>query len=154
MKVVIPVAGIGVRLRPHTYSLPKPLLFVGGQTILAHLLDPIVKLNPDEVIFVVGYRGDQIREYVESRYSFKSTFVEQDRLLGLGYALDMGIRDIPDGDLLVVLGDTVVRADLSRFIAAGDNVLGVLPVDDPTRFGIVNVDNGRVTRMVEKPKEP
>jgi len=154
MRVVIPVAGAGIRLRPHTYSQPKPLLHVGGKPIIAHLLDPVVKLDPEEVIFIIGFRGQQIREYVEVNYSFKATFVQQDKLLGLGYALNLAIRDIPDGDLLVVLGDTIVKCNLLEFIGAGDNVLGVLPVDDPRRFGIVDVEDGRVVRMVEKPDHP
>jgi glucose-1-phosphate thymidylyltransferase len=154
MKVVIPVAGAGKRLRPQTHSQPKPLLQVGGKPIIAHLLDPIVKLGPEEVIFVIGYRGQQVRAYVEKNYQFKATFVQQDKLLGLGYAINLAIRDLPPGELLIVLGDTVVECDLQEVIAAGENVLGVLPVDDPERFGIVEAANGQVTRMVEKPEQP
>jgi glucose-1-phosphate thymidylyltransferase len=154
MRIVIPVAGSGTRLRPHTYSHPKPLLLVGGKPIIAHLLDPVVKLDPDEVIFVIGYRGQQVREYVEANYSFKATFVEQDKLLGLGYALNLAIQRIDSGEVLVLLGDTVVECDLREFVEAGDNVLGVLPVDDPHRFGIVTVEGGQVTRLVEKPEMP
>ncbi len=154
MRVVIPVAGAGTRLRPHTYSLPKPLLHVGGRPIIAHLLDPIVKLNPDEVVFVVGFRGEAIREYVRDNYSFKATFISQDKVLGLGYALDMGIRDLPDDDLLIILGDTIVECDLRKFVSAGDYVLGLKAVDDPRRFGIAVVNNGSVVELEEKPKEP
>jgi glucose-1-phosphate thymidylyltransferase len=154
MRVVIPVAGAGKRLRPHTHSQPKPLLHVGGKPIIAHLLDPVVKLDPEEVIFVIGFRGLQIKQYVVENYSFKSTFVEQDKLLGLGYALNLAIRDLPEDDLLVVLGDTIVECDLHQVVGAGDNVLGVLPVDDPQRFGIVTVEDGLVTQMVEKPEMP
>ena len=155
MKVVIPVAGVGKRLRPHTHTHPKPLLPVGDKPIIAHLLDPIVKLNPEEVIFVIGYRGQQVREYVEKNYPFKATFVQQDRLLGLGYAINLAVRDLPPGELLIVLGDTVVDCDLQKIIASGENnILGVLPVKDPERFGIVEVSNGQVTRMIEKPDKP
>lgn len=154
MKVVIPVAGAGKRLRPHTHSQPKPLLPVGGKPIIAHLLDPIVKLDPEEVIFVIGYRGQQVREYVENNYSFKATFVQQDRLLGLGYAVNLAVSSIPPGELLICLGDTVVECDLQKVIDAGDNILGVLPVDDPERFGVVEIADNLVTRMVEKPDNP
>jgi glucose-1-phosphate thymidylyltransferase len=154
VRVVIPVAGSGTRLRPHTYSQPKSLLQVGSKPIIAHLLDPIVKLEPAEVVFVIGYMGDRIREYVANNYAFKATFIEQDKLLGLGYAVEVAVRTIPGGDVLVVLGDTIVECDLKRFVAAGDNVLGVLPVDDPSRFGVVTVENGRVTSLEEKPDKP
>jgi len=154
MRVVIPVAGSGTRLRPHTYSQPKPLMPVGGKPMLAHLLDPVVKLRPSEVIFVIGYMGERIKEYVTANYSFRSSFVLQDKLLGLGYAVEVAVRTISDGDVLVVLGDTLVECDLRRFADAGDNVLGVMPVDSPSRFGIVYVNNGRVTKLVEKPEHP
>jgi glucose-1-phosphate thymidylyltransferase len=154
MRVVIPVAGSGTRLRPHTYSQPKPLLHVGNKPIIAHLLDPVVRLEPEEVIFVVGYMSERIREYVEANYSFKATFVPQDKLLGLGYAVDVALRAISGGDLLVLLGDTIVECDLGQFVRAGDNVLGVLPVDNPKRFGIVTVQDGRVISLEEKPENP
>ena len=154
MKVVIPVAGSGTRLRPHTYSQPKPLLEVGGKPIIAHLLDPIVKLQPEEIIFVIGYMGERIEQYVRENYSVKTTFIPQTKLLGLGYALCQAVHEIASGDVLVVLGDTIVRCNLSKFTHAGDNVIGVLPVDDPSRFGIVTVDKGRIVHLVEKPENP
>ena len=92
MKVIIPVAGVGQRLKPHTDSRPKPLLEVGGRTILDHVLKPLEGLDVDEVIFVIGHLGDQIRKYVQDHYSFNATFIEQDRLLGLGYAVNMAMH--------------------------------------------------------------
>ncbi len=154
MKVVIPVAGAGTRLRPHTFSQPKPLLEVGGKPIIAHLLDPIVKLQPEEIIFVIGYMGERIQQYVRQNYSVKTTFIPQAKLLGLGYALYQAVSDIDSGDVLVVLGDTIVRCDLVKFSKAGNNVIGVLPVNDPCRFGIVTVKDGRIVRLIEKPENP
>lgn len=154
MKVIIPVAGEGTRLRPHTHSVPKPLLAVAGKPILAHVLDPVVPLDPEEVIFVVGYRGEMIREFVESSYSFKSTFVQQDQLLGLGYATDLAMKRVSGGPLMIVLGDTVVQCDLNRFRKAGEFVLGLRQVDDPRRFGIAELSDGAVVRLVEKPENP
>ena len=154
MRVVIPAAGAGTRLRPHTHSLPKPLLHVGGRPIIAHLLDPVVKLDPEEVVFVVGSQGDRIREYVRDNYTFRSAFVRQTELLGLGYALNLAIRDIPGGELLVLLGDTIVECDLLGFVSAGDYVLGLKRVDDPRRFGIAVTENNRVVELEEKPENP
>jgi len=154
MKVIIPVAGIGTRLKPHTNSLPKPLLHIAGKTILDYLLQPLEKIKPDEVIFVVGYKGAMIREHVTRHYSFKATFVEQDRLLGLGYAVHSAMETAGDGPLLVLLGDTIVECDLGKFITTGDYTLGLRQVDDPTRFGIAEISGGFVTGVEEKPSRP
>ncbi|RKX24059.1 MAG: nucleotidyl transferase [Candidatus Zixiibacteriota bacterium] len=154
MRVVIPVAGAGTRLKPHTHSQPKALLHVAGKPIISHLLDPIVKLDPEEVIFIIGFRGDMIEDFVRRNFSFKSTFVTQEKLHGLGYALNLAIRDINDGDLLVLLGDTIVECDLHKFIKAGENVLGLRQVDDPRRFGVAVVENDRVVQLEEKPEKP
>lgn len=154
MKVVIPVAGVGTRLRPHTHSQPKPLLHVAGRTIIDYVLDPVVKLNPEEVIFVVGFMGDQIEKHVRAYYTFPSRFVTQEKLLGLGYALYQALRDIDSGSVLVVLGDTIVDADLRSFVKAGSFVLGLRQVTDPGRFGIAEVREGRIIGLEEKPDHP
>ena len=152
MKVIIPVAGTGTRLRPHTYSLPKPLLTVADKTILAHILDPVISLKPDEVIFVIGYKGDLIRKYVSENYSFIATFVEQDKLLGLGYAINLAMKSIKDEPLLIILGDTIVKCDLKKFISTGENVIGLKEVDDPSRFGIAEPSEKKIIQLVEKPE--
>jgi len=154
MKVVIPVAGVGTRLRPHTNTVPKSLLEIAGKPILDHILEPLKKISPQEVIFVIGYKGGQIRQHVTKNYKFKSTFVEQDELLGLGYAVNLALTKVGKSDLLVILGDTIVESDLKKFTSAGDFVLGVKTVDDPKRFGIADIKDGFVCRLVEKPKNP
>ncbi len=154
MKVIVPVAGVGNRLKPHTDSRPKPLLEVGGRTILDHVLKPLDGLDLDEVIFVIGHLGNQIADYVRTNYSFKANFVEQDKLLGLGYAVNVAMQEVTDGPVLIILGDTVVACDLSEFVAAGEYVLGVHKVPDPERFGVVETENGIVTAVVEKPPQP
>ncbi len=154
MKVVIPVAGVGARLKPHTHTNPKSLLEIAGQPILKHILDPINKLKPSEVIFVIGYKGEQIRKYVEDNYKFKSTFIEQDKLLGLGYAVGLAMPKVGKSDLLIILGDTIVESDLKKFISRSDYSLGVMTVDNPKRFGIAAVGGGFVSKLQEKPENP
>jgi glucose-1-phosphate thymidylyltransferase len=154
MKVIIPVAGVGSRLRPHTHSTPKVLLPVAGRPILDHVLEPIARLQPEEVTFVVGYLGAEIESYIQANYSFKSRFVWQERLLGLGHAINLAVQQMTDGPMLVVLGDTIVETDLKQFIAAGEYVLGLRKVDDPHRFGIAEVVNGYVSHLEEKPEHP
>lgn len=154
MKVIVPVAGYGSRLRPHTYSANKSLLHVAGRPILSHVLEPVIALKPDEVIFVIGFRGEEVQEYVEQTCSFKSIFVRQDRLLGLGYAVSLALDAMTDGPTLVLLGDTIVELDLGKFVAAGKNVLGLRSVEDPHRFGIAEISQGRVVGLEEKPAHP
>lgn len=154
LKIVIPVAGVGTRLRPHTYDMPKPLIPVAGRPMLAHVLDPLLDLNPAEVAFVVGHLGDQIVDYVKNNYSFKAAFIEQKDLLGLGFAINIALKELSDGPLLIVLGDTIARTDFRAFIEAGENVVGVKEVDDPRRFGIAVVDGDRVIDFEEKPDHP
>jgi glucose-1-phosphate thymidylyltransferase len=154
MKVIVPVAGAGTRLQPHTFSIPKVLLHVAGKPVLGHVLDSLTKLNPEEVIFVIGFKGELVKQYVQDNYSFRTGYVPQEELLGLGYALHLAVQAVDDGPIMVVLGDTIVDCDLGAFTASGDYVLGLRPVDDPHRFGIAEVSNGFVVGLEEKPKKP
>jgi len=154
MKAVIPVAGEGTRLRPHTHTVPKPLLKVAGKAILGHILDDVVHLGISEVVLIVGYRGRHIVDYVEANYDLKVSFVEQGERLGLGHAIYL-TKDIVGAEpVLVMLGDTIFKGDFARIVGAGGNYLGVKEVPDPERFGVVEVDGGRIVNLVEKPAEP
>jgi glucose-1-phosphate thymidylyltransferase len=154
MRVIIPVAGAGTRLRPHTFSTPKPLLTVGGKPVLAHILEPILTLPITEVVFVLGVMADQMKEYIDSHYSFRTRYIEQKDLLGLGYALHLAMEQIDTGPVLIILGDTIIRCDFNQFILSGANVLGVREVSDPHRFGIAEISNNKVVGVEEKPSQP
>jgi len=154
-KVIIPVAGIGTRLRPHTHTAPKGLLHVAGKPILGHVIDSLKQIKIDEVIFIIGFMGDQIVEYVKKNYKFKSKFIEQKELKGLGYAIYLACPEIKNNEpVLIVLGDTVFEADLSPMLKGKFDALGTKQVEDPRRFGIVEMERGFVKRLVEKPKHP
>ncbi len=156
MKVIIPAAGIGTRLRPHTYTLPKALLYVAGKPIISHILDDVVPLAPSSIVLIVGYKGELIRDFVKNRYpKLKVDFVFQAERRGIGHAVDL-TREVADtGEpLLIVLGDTIIKTDLKAVTARTTNVLGVKEVDDPRRFGVCEVSDGRITRLVEKPEKP
>src|ERR1051326_4228668 len=112
MHVIIPAAGFGTRLRPHTWSKPKPLVSVAGKPILGHVLDSIAPLHPERGIFVTGYLGDQIREYVEQQYSFPATFVHQDAMNGQAPAIRLA-REYVHGPVLVAFADTIFATDLA-----------------------------------------
>jgi len=156
MKAIIPAAGIGTRLRPHTHSLPKALLYVAGRPIISHILDEVRELDVSSVVLIVGYKGELIEECVRREYSdLHVDFVYQHERKGIGHAVYM-TRDVADtGEaLLGILGDTIIRTDLKRIVKSSKNALGVKEVEDPRRFGVVELSGGRITRLVEKPKNP
>lgn len=155
MKVIIPLAGFGKRMRPHTWSKPKPLLNVAGKPVLGHILDKLSALDVevDELIFIVGWLGEQIEEYYEaSGYGYPARSVLQTELLGQAHAIWLA-RENLSGPVLIIFVDTIFEADLSGLEASGlDGVLYVKEVEDPRRFGVTVLgDDGLVTRIVEKP---
>ncbi|MGI6035331.1 MAG: sugar phosphate nucleotidyltransferase [Limnochordia bacterium] len=156
MKVIIPVAGIGTRLRPQTHTVPKALVHVAGKPILGHILDSLEPIGVTEVVLVVGYLGDQIIDYVRENYSFQVHFVEQEERKGLGHAIYLAVRSIgPTNEpFLIVLGDTLFSGDLEAVIQAQVTAIGVKEVSNPQNFGVVEIKNGHITRLVEKPVNP
>ena len=157
MKIVIPAAGQGIRLRPHTHTLPKVMLPVAGRPIIGHILADVARLDPQEVRLVVGYRGDTIERYAERAFpDLPVRLIWQKEQLGLGHAVLQALDPGDHDEVLVVLGDTVFDVDYAKVVAHQDHVLGVRAVPDPERFGIVELDStgGRITRLVEKPAEP
>jgi len=158
VKAIIPVAGIGSRLRPHTHTQPKSLVPVAGNTILGHIIDRLTAAGLTEFVFVVGYLGDKVVSYVRRYYpDLNVTFVLQEPREGLGHALWLArdtFRHDPDG-VLILLGDTIVDVDLSALLATPSSVLAVKEVKTPSLFGIVETGpNGRVRKVVEKPTIP
>lgn len=152
MKAVIPMAGYGKRLRPHTFSRPKPLINVAGEPMLKHVLDSLGSLPIEEYIFIVGYLGEQIEEYVRANYKVKSTFVEQKEMIGQAHAIHL-TKEHLTGPVIVLFADTLFDADLSAInITDADAMIFVHQVEDPRRFGVVVQDSeGKVTQFIEKP---
>lgn len=155
MHAIIPVAGIGTRLRPFTHTLPKVLVNVAGKPILGHILDALVAQGVTSATIVTGYKGDLVEDYVRTTYSLDVTFVQQDEMLGLGHAIWVARESLADEPVLIILGDTVFDVDLGILRTAALSSLGVKHVDDPRRFGVVITNpGGFVTRLVEKPETP
>lgn len=154
MKAIIPVAGLGSRLRPHTFTLPKVLLNVAGKPILGHILDHLTSSGVSEITLVVGSMGDLIEQYVRENYSIPARFVEQQEANGLAHAVHLGLTD-EDQEVLVILGDTIFEFDLVRMMReCSDSAIGVTTVEDPRRFGVVETRGEYVSRLVEKPDQP
>jgi len=154
LKIIVPVAGIGSRLQPHTFTVPKPLISVAGESILAHIVNPLIELDPEEIIFVVGHLGDQIVDYVNRNFKVKASFVEQSDLLGLGFAVHLALHNLENCPIMVILGDTIAKTDFKSFISFGKNVVGLKEVEDPRRFGVAVTEDNRIIALEEKPKNP
>jgi glucose-1-phosphate thymidylyltransferase len=154
MKAIIPVAGIGSRLRPHTHTAPKALLHVAGKPILGHILDELIAYNIRDIVFIIGFLGEKIVEYVTKNYQIKASFIEQKELKGLGYAIHLAQEHITEEPVLIILGDTIFDLDLHEVIKGEYDSIGTKEVDDPRRFGIAVTDGKFVTELVEKPERP
>ncbi|MBN1433477.1 NTP transferase domain-containing protein [Candidatus Fermentibacterales bacterium] len=154
MQAIVPVAGAGTRLRPHTYTAPKALLEVAGKPILGHILDLLVPVGVDRLILVTGHLGEMVRDYVEASYCFDLSVAEQPVADGLGDAISRAAPFVDEGPVLVVLGDTLFSADLDPVVASDVNMIAVRKVEDPRRFGVVLMSGNRVSGLVEKPEEP
>jgi glucose-1-phosphate thymidylyltransferase len=151
---IIPIAGEGTRLRPHTYSRPKVLIDVAGKPMISHILDRLVEVGITDAVFVVGHMGGEVRDFIEREYDFNADYVEQPERKGLGHAIYLARERVREGPVLIVLGDTLFRADLSAVIGGDVSRIAVMETDDPRRFGIVELDGDRVVRIVEKPADP
>lgn len=156
MKIVIPMAGYGTRLRPHTWSKPKPLVTVAGKPVLGHVLDMFAALpSIDEVVFIVGYLGTQVQDFVAKAYpGLTARYVEQTEMLGQSHAVWLA-REGLRGPMLLVFVDTLIDTDLSGLASeTAEAIAWVKAVPDPRRFGVAEVgSNGLVSRLVEKPQD-
>ena len=154
MRAIIPVAGFGTRLKPHTYSLPKVLLNVGGKPIIAHIIEKLLEEKINKATFIIGYMGDKISEYISSHYpQLEAEYVEQTELLGLGHAVYMATPTFNDEEVFIVLGDTIFDVDLHKIFSLTESAIGIKEVEDPSRFGVTVLENDYIVKMVEKPKE-
>jgi glucose-1-phosphate thymidylyltransferase len=156
MKIVIPLAGFGKRLRPHTFTKPKPLINVAGKPVLGHVLDTFRTLDDvEEIIFIVGHLGEQIEEYVAEEYpEITAHYFRQEELNGQSTALYLA-RERLQGPMLMVFVDTIIKTDLSMLKReTADAIAWVKAVDDPRRFGVAEVGpDGYVNRLIEKPAD-
>ena len=156
MKAIIPVAGAGAKLRPHTYTQPKALIPIAGKTILSFIVDQLNAAGIHEFIFIVGYLGEKIQEYVKQTYpDLKCHFVYQNERQGTGHAIELTKNIVGNDEVFVVLGDTICEYDVSAVIASEYSMLGVKKVDDPRNFGVAEIDeDGFISHVIEKPSIP
>ncbi len=155
MQVIIPLAGKGTRLRPHTHLVPKPLLKVAGRPVMDWVMDRLEGLRVEELIFITGHLKDQVEAYTRARYPYPSRYIEQKVQDGTAGAVNLA-RPFVHGPVLIIFVDTVFEADLTLINRLdADGIIWAKEVDDYQRFGVVVTDaQGFMTRIVEKPKEP
>lgn len=156
MKAIIPVAGAGAKLRPHTYTQPKALIPIAGKTILSYIVDQLHDAGIKEFIFIIGYLGEKIQDYVSATYpKLKCHFVHQNERQGTGHALELTKSIVGNDEVFVALGDTICEYDVKEVINSPYSMLGVQKVDDPRLFGVAEIDsNGFIEKVVEKPAIP
>ena len=156
MKIILPVAGKGERMRPYTNNLPKCLLPVGGKTIIDWIVADTLPLKATESIFITGYKAEAIDDYLKGKPEWGRTrTVLQNDPQGLGQAISLALPYVEDNEpILIILGDTLFKADIQALANATENILYTYKVEDPRRFGVAVTDNeGRIERLVEKPQE-
>jgi glucose-1-phosphate thymidylyltransferase len=156
MKVIIPLAGKGTRLRPHTHITPKPMLKVAGKPVMSYILEDLKKLGTvEQVIYITGHLKEKIEDYARRTLDVPSVFIEQKIQDGTAGAVALA-RDYVDEPVLIIFVDTIFDADLSiTKTTEADGIIWVKEVEDYQRFGVVVTDaDGNMTQIVEKPKTP
>ncbi len=155
MHCIIPAAGKGTRMRPLTWSIPKPLIPVAGRPMLAHVIDSLLEADVDHITLVVGYLGDSIVSWARAAYPhIKIDHAVQEEADGLASAVLLAEQYVTDGPSMIVLGDTLFAADLSVLRGETRNMIVTSPVEDPSRFGVVVMEGSSVAKLIEKPSEP
>ena len=156
MKVIIPLAGKGTRLRPHTHITPKPMLKVAGKPVMAYILEDLERLGSvDQVVYITGHLKEKVEEYTRKAFSIPAVFIEQKVQDGTAGAVELA-RPYVDQPVLIIFVDTIFDADLSVIKTSdADGIIWTKEVEDYQRFGVVVTDaDGHMTKIVEKPSTP
>ena len=156
MKVIIPLAGKGTRLRPHTHITPKPMLKVAGKPVMAYVMEDVQRLgNVEQVIYITGHLKEKVEDFAKASFNIPSVFIEQVVQDGTAGAVALA-RPYVDQPVLIIFVDTIFDADLSVVNRTdADGIIWVKEVEDYQRFGVVVTDaNGNMTKIIEKPSTP
>jgi glucose-1-phosphate thymidylyltransferase len=156
MKVIIPLAGKGTRLRPHTHITPKPMLKIAGKPVIDYVMEDLERLgNIEQVVYITGHLKEKVEQYARARYPFPSVFVEQKVQDGTAGAVALA-RPYVDQPVFIIFVDTIFEADLTVVNRTdADGIIWVKTVEDYQRFGVVVTDaDGNMTKIVEKPSTP
>lgn len=143
-------------MRPHTYTQPKALIPLAGKTILSIIIDQLKEAGITEFLFIIGYLGDKIRDYVNEKYpGLNVRFVNQNERQGIGHAILLTRPLVGDDEVFIVLGDTICEYDVAEVLSRPCSSLGIKRVNDPRDFGVAEIgEDGFISRVVEKPQIP
>ena len=157
MKAIIPVAGAGTRLRPLTYTQPKPLIPVAGKPIISFIIDQLVDVGIRDFVFIIGYLGEKIKNYVEQAYpNLNKSFVMQEQRLGSAHAIWISREHFAEAEeVFIFFGDVIIDADFGKIVTHEHSCVGVKKVQKPWEYGVVEISKeGIANRVAEKPKIP
>ncbi len=156
MKAIIPVAGAGTKLRPHSYTQPKALIPLAGRTVISIIIDQLREAGINEIVFIVGYLGEKIEDHVKAKYpDLKGHYIQQADRQGVGHAIRLTKNIVGEDEVMVVLGDTVCEYNIWEVVNSPYSMIGVRKVDDPREFGVAEIeDDGFISHVVEKPQIP
>lgn len=156
MKAIIPVAGTGTKLRPHSYTQPKALIPLANKTVLSIIIDQLKDAGVDEFIFIIGYWGDKIVRYVKEKHSdIVAHFVSQEDRMGVGHAISLAKDLVKDDEVIITLGDTICEYDVNEVLRNPGSYIGLRKVDNPKDFGVAELDaDGNIESVIEKPSIP
>jgi len=155
MKVIIPMAGKGTRLKPHTHTTPKSLVQVAGKPLLEHILNSISSLSIDTVIFIVDKDYPELRKLISEKYSFKPIFILQKERRGVGHAIFGARKYVISEEVLILFGDTLVEADFKLIKnPKEDGFVWTKQVEDPREYGVTFLYNDYISKLIEKPEQP
>jgi len=159
MKLIIPMAGRGTRLRPHTHTTPKPLMPVAGTMIVERIVETFARTlegTINEIVFILGDFGDEVKDELRAmseRHNAKAHFAKQDVALGTAHAVQCAGKHL-EGEIIVVFADTIFDTDTTVTVEDADSVIWLKEVDDPSRFGVAVHEGNKITDFVEKPDKP
>ena len=159
MKLIIPMAGRGTRLRPHTHTTPKPLLPVAGTMIVERIVETFARTlegTIDDIVFILGDFGDEVKKELTAmseRHNATAHFAKQDVALGTAHAVQCA-GDHLSGEIIVVFADTIFDTDSTVSVEDADSVVWLKEVEDPSRFGVAVHEGEEITDFVEKPNQP
>ena len=153
LDIILPVAGLGTRLRPQTWSKPKPLVSIAGKTILEHVLDRVMVVEPEKIVLITGFRADDMVAWADENLTVEVEFVHQPKMLGQTDAI-VRAREVSRKDALILFPDALFEGDFSNLATVdADVVMYTKVVEDPSALGIAVVEDGRIVKLVEKPKD-